>query len=501
MKILSASQLREADDYTIKHEPVKSIALMERAATACSEWIRAKFKVETPFLVICGGGNNGGDGMAIARQLIQLGYDVRVRFLKFKVLSPDCATNLKRLKENKKTDIAELKNISEFPILRRNEVIIDAIFGTGISRMPEGISAQCIGRINEEGARIISIDLPSGFLPDETNQGSALIIQADETLTFQRPKLGMMFPENYKFLGKWHVLDIGLHPGYLSHVASKNLFVLESSVRNILKPRTVFSHKGMYGHALLISGSEGKMGAAVLAAHACVRSGSGLLSMMIPGCGNTIMQTSVPEAMLVKSGGEKYVSGNADWKKYTAIGIGPGMDTGSQQAETLQHLLRNYKGPLVLDADALNILGMNKAWLSLLPANSILTPHRKEFERLAGKTSNDFERNKMQKEFAATYKCIVVLKGAYTCTALPDGTCHFNSTGNPGMAKGGSGDALTGILLGLLAQGYQPADAAKLAVYLHGLAADIAVKYKTVYSLTPSDIIRYLPLAFRKIIS
>jgi len=517
MKILSAEQIREVDAYTIKNEPIKSTDLMERAATQCFKWLTKHFKKDVNFKIFCGLGNNGGDGLVIARLLAEKGYKVEVFIVRYsKNCSEDFSINEKRLLSVKNItvhNLTESQNISTSSINhsapsksrsasggQQSIVIIDAIFGSGLSRPIEGFVADVVYHINKSGVEVIAIDIPSGlFSEDNTNNIYKNIVKAKHTLSFEVPKLAFMFPENAGYVGEWHVLPIGLHKGFISEQPSSNFMITEETAKSILKPRTKFSHKGNYGHALLVAGSYGMMGAAVLASKACLRAGSGLLTTHIPKCGYEILQAAVPEAMADVDSSEKCISGNielsstrggsASGGKYNAIGLGPGIGRDKKTHKTVKFLIQNTTVPLVIDADAINIIAENKTWIPFVPQNSIYTPHPKEFERLAGKASNGYERNRKQIEFAKKYKVYVALKGAHTAITCPDGYCYFNSTGNPGMATGGSGDVLTGIILGLLAQGYSSKESVMLGVYLHGSAGD---QYAFDYShekLIASDII------------
>jgi len=355
-----------------------------------------------------------------------------------------------------------------------------------------------VEHINHSDAVTISIDVPSGLFCDSTTAAvqNPVVIHADYTLTFAPPKLAFFFPENDKFIGKWHLLDIGIMKDYIDNADTSNFFIEKDDCLKILKRRHKFSHKGNYGHALLISGSSGKMGAAVLSARACLRSGPGLVTVHVPGSGNTILQSAVPEAMLHLDPNDSIISGLTDLSPYSSIAVGPGIGTLDQTQIALKLLIQNSAIPLIFDADAINILGENKTWLSFVPKESVFTPHPKEFERLAGKSLNDFERNRKQREFSMKYGVYVVLKGAHTAISTPGGQCFFNSTGNPGMATGGSGDVLTGIIAGIKAQGYSSLSSCLLGVYIHGLAGDLAAEKLGYESLTASDIIDHLGISF-----
>jgi len=499
MKILTAGQIREADKYTIEHEPIASIDLMERAAGACTSWVTEHFPKETGVAVICGMGNNGGDGLAIARQLYDKGYSVEVFIVSlFSRASEDFLANKKRLESIQVKEIAKADALN-FPADSRM-VIIDAILGSGLSKPMDGELAEVIQKINSLHGSVISIDMPSGLaMEDNTGFDRKNIIKASVTLTFETPKLSFLFADNAENVGEFYVLDIGIDKKFLAGQKSSVNWVMPDMASSFLRPRARFSHKGTYGHALLVAGSYGKMGAAILGAKSCLRSGAGVLTTHIPKCGYQIMQTSVPEAMVSADVEEQVFSGIRDISKFNAIGIGPGIGISEKTAKGLKLLIQQASIHMVFDADALNILSENKTWLSFLSRGSILTPHPGEFARLAGKSSGGWEAYNMQREFAIKYGVIVVLKGAYTSIAMPGGEVYFNSTGNPGMATAGSGDTLTGIILGLLAQGYSPQQAAILGVYIHGLAGDIAAGEWGENALIAEDITNCLGRAFQQI--
>ncbi len=504
MKILNADQLREADAYTIAHEPIASVDLMERAALHANDAIveyAREWHTEPRkplFRICCGPGNNGGDGLAIARHLHRAGFSVSVWLLREENLSPDCAINLQRLREYEVPVLGY--ETSDWQECVADEILVDALFGTGLNRPLEGTALDFIQQINAAKNPVISIDMPSG-LRTEDNSGntSAGIIRASVTLTFQTPKLSFFFPENHFYTGHWQVLDIGLHREFLDRTDTPYLYVSSSFAAAQLQPRSPFSHKGTYGHALLLAGSKGKAGAAVLATRACLRSGAGLVTAAVPDCAYAILQTTAPEAMALTGLGEDLLETLPPVENYEAIGIGPGIGTELETGRLLKLLIQQTHSPLVLDADALNLLAENKTWLSFLPEGSILTPHPGEFARLFGKTSDGYEQLELLRESAFRYRCYIVLKGAYTRIATPDRKVYFNSTGNPGMATGGSGDVLTGLITGLRAQGYGAETAAVLGVYLHGLAGDLAASEKGMESLIASDIIEYTGAAFRKL--
>lgn len=501
MKILNAEQIRQADAYTIKNEPVSSINLMERAATKCYDWISSKIDKSKKIFVFCGLGNNGGDGLVIARLLCKSGYKVSVYILKHSdKCAEDFRKNRERLRKIKNISITEISDAAKFPEIKNEDVIIDAIFGSGLSKPVEGFPADIIHAINKTKAFVISIDLPSGLYSESNSKNiHKNIARASVTLTFQVPKLAFLFPENYEFTGEWIVLDIGLDKDFIQGIDSKYYFVEAVDIKNLIRPRGKFSHKGNFGHALLLSGSHGKIGAAVLGAKACLRSGAGLFTAHVPKCGYEIMQTAVPEAMCSVDDEKDFLSSLPDISKYNAIAIGPGTGQKEETQKMMKLLIQSTSAPIIFDADAINIFAENKTWLSFLPKGSILTPHPGEFARLAGKTSDSMQRMELQKEFSVKYGIYIIYKGAFTTISAPDGRFFFNSSGNPGMATAGSGDVLTGILLGLKSCGYSSLETCLAGTFIHGLAGDIASMVKGETSMMAGDIIENISEAFRNI--
>jgi hydroxyethylthiazole kinase-like uncharacterized protein yjeF len=501
LPIFSAEQIKLIDAYTIQSEPIASIDLMERAASKCSQWIMNHYEVETVFKVCCGLGNNGGDGLAIARQLLEHGYKVEVFIINYSdKCSEDFFINKKRLDDLFPRFLMEVNDVKHLPHFQKSDVIIDALFGIGLSKPLTGLAAECVNVMNESEAAIIAIDVPSGLFVDKHSNKNSPIIKAQYTLTFQNPKLGFMFAENNIYVGNGHVLDIDLKWTEELQNSCQSFYVTEDVIKQLIKPRKKFSHKGTFGHSLLVVGSYGKMGAAIMSAYALLRSGAGLLTVCVPQCGYEIMQTSVPEAMALVNGNEFIQFNELDISSYSAIGIGPGIGTESDTQHSVKTILQTCKKPLVIDADALNAISLNKEWLSLIPSNSILTPHPKEFERLTKSVTNDFERHQLQIEFSKQYNVYVVLKGAHTCITTPQGESYFNSTGNSGLAKGGSGDVLTGLITGLLAQGYSSFEASLIGVYVHGMAGDITKKEKGEVAMIPTDVIENIPFAFKHLL-
>ncbi len=501
MKILKSSQIREVDEFTIKNEPIISVDLMERAARTISNWIAEKISKEKGVKIFVGPGNNGGDGLAIARQLIDDKYKVEVFILNISGnLSKDCQINLDRLKAQMQNCIHEINKKSDFPEINKNDIIIDGLFGSGLTRPLDGLIKNLVQHLNNSDAEIIAIDIPSGLFGENNLQNDLeAIIKAKYTLTFQLPNLSFFLPENEIFVGIWKILPIGLNNDFINSLDSDFYMVDSDYIKSKILKRTKFSHKGNYGHVLMIAGSYGKMGAAILASKACLRTGSGLVTVHVPRIGYEIMQTAIPEAMISIDQSDIIFTNIPDAESYTSVGVGPGIGTKQNTKKALANLIAEVSTPIVFDADALNIISEQNELLKNIPENSILTPHPKEFVRLAGEVSNDYEKIHTQINFSVTYKVIVVLKGANTSITCPDGACYFNSTGNPGMATAGSGDVLTGIILSLLGQGYKPKDAAITGVYLHGLAGDIASEKIGQEALIASDIIENLGYAYLRI--
>ncbi len=500
MKLFTTEQIRAWDQYTIQHEPIASVDLMERAGLKITTEILHLYPLQEQFAVFCGPGNNGGDGLVIARLLHERNKHVEVWLVNLNnKLSPDATINLQRLPSSILIhSFSEKQTITLSP----DTCIIDAIFGSGIREEPQGIFADCIQQLNKLPNLKIAIDIPSGLSGEDNNhlKNNPAVIQANHTVAIQQPRLSFFMAENEHYIGNWTVVDIGLHYTYYQQTTTPYELCDERLISGIHKARHRFSHKGTYGHALIAAGSLGKTGAAVLSARACLRSGVGLLSVYIPKHSNPILQTAVPEAMTLLSEHEELLDGRIrNTEKYAAIGIGPGIGLHTDTASVLKQLIHEYHYPMVFDADALNILSEHKTWLEFLPQGSVLTPHPGEFDRLFGKHIQAYDRLLTQIAMSKRYGLYIVLKGAYTSVSTPGGNVYFNPTGNPGMATGGSGDVLTGILIGLLAQGYTPLEACLLGVYVHGLAGDLALHDQSPESLIASDIIDQLGLAFQKI--
>jgi NAD(P)H-hydrate epimerase len=495
VKILSVEQLQFLDQYTIEHEPISSLDLMERAASTCVDWILDHFGNAEAYVIICGPGNNGGDGLAIGRLLkladrqIQIYADHRVQ------TASDYSANYKRLDD---------LGISAIPLERfeagqveEGALVIDAMFGYGLNRPLSGHWENLAESISALPNIVIAIDMPSGVYAQQPVEGAAVC--ADFTLTFQAPKLAFFVPENQDYLGEWIVLDIGLDADTLDSIRTDKQFVHPEDIAPLLPPRSKFAHKGNFGHGLLVVGSYGKMGAAILSSRAALRSGIGLLTVHVPRMADSIMQIAVPEAMVSSDRHDFNFTGIHSLDPYSAIGIGCGLGEYEGIDKGISGLFKKANVPLIIDADGLNAMSRHPELMDKLPAHSILTPHMKEFARLFGPSGNHYQRLDKLQHVAKKYQVVVVLKGAHTAIAMPDGGVVFNSTGNPGMATAGSGDILTGMIAGLLAQGLRSEDAAIAGVFLHGLAGDLAVKETGSESLLASDMIDHIGAAFKSV--
>ena len=503
MKIFTAAQIHELDNYTITHEPIKSIDLMERAAKTITRAIMDEWTDRTPMVIFAGPGNNGGDSLAVARLLAEENYKVSVYLFNIhNKLSDDCAANKQRLIDSKRVGhFTEVTLNFDPPELTEDMVVIDGLFGSGLNKPLIGGFASLVKYINQCPAKVVSIDIPSGLMcEDNTYNIHSNIIRADLTLTLQQKKLSMMMADCQKYIGRLRVLDIRLSKEYIDKTEANCRILEEQDVRRLLMPRDDFAHKGAMGNALIIAGSYGMAGAAVLATRACLRSGVGKVTVHTPRRNYLVMQTAVPEAVMQMDHEETYFSESVDSTDFDALGIGPGLGLVENTAIALIGQIRRTSCPIVADADALNILANHQAWMQQLPSGIIMTPHPKEFDRMAGSTSNnDYERLIRAQQMAEHIKGDIILKGHHSALCMPDGHIVFNATGNSGMATAGSGDVLTGILTALLARGYDKGTACQLGMYLHGLAGDLAAKEVGKESLVASDIIQFLPKAFLKL--
>ena len=499
MKLFSAAQIRHCDEQTIRERNIPSHELMENAAKACLRWLSEQFSRRQSFVVVCGMGNNGGDGLALARLLIQEGYPASALVLRYaEQFSPDASLNLKRLHQLSPDSIAILNESDDFLGISEDVIIVDAIFGTGINRPIQGWVGDFITMINGLPNRKIAIDMPSGLPADTLPAADGIVFKVEDTLSFQFLKRSLLHAEGAAFSGSVHILDIGLSAHFIAVTPSIYQVIDERMLRSIYRSRPVAGHKGTFGNAVLAGGSYGMIGAIALAVRAALRVGTGKVYVQAPACGYPILQTLCCEAMFQKAG-DDFIE-KIQLPENGVLGIGPGMGQAALTKRALVQLLRQSKQPLILDADALNIIAANaEELMDQIPAGSVLTPHPGEFQRLFGSSVNSMEMVEKARNMAMKLNVIIVLKGHHTTILPPDGSCFYNVTGNSGLAKGGSGDVLTGMVTGLMAQGYSVGDAAVMGVWLHGTAADFAARDKSMEAMTANDVIDYLGMAFKKV--
>lgn len=497
MKIFQVKHLAQADQITIKNEGITSAALMERASTAVFNEIHKRLKHEQiPIKIFCGIGNNGGDGLVVGRLLLEEGYNVIIYIVNFtKERTPDFLLNYNRIKDMGEPWPTLLRSEEDFPAIASTDFVIDAIFGIGLNRPAEGWVATLINHINKSNAFILSIDMPSGLFSTKIPSAEDAVIKASYTLTFQSPKLVFYLPQTAEYAGDVQVLDIGLDREYLNSVSPEAYLIDKEEALKLYIPRKVFSHKGDYGHSLIIGGSYGKIGSVSLTASACLRTGAGLVSIYAPECGYQILQTVLPEAMVLTDAGEKELSNIEFDLEPDVICFGMGAGTSPKTLETFEKFLDAVNEPVVIDADGLNMLAKNKNLLNLLPVKSVLTPHPKELERLIGKWKNDFDKINKAKKFSKKYDLILVMKDAHTIVIHQD-KMFINNTGNPGMATAGAGDVLAGVITGLISQQYPPLNAAVLGTYIHGKAGDFAASKLSYQAMIAGDITQNIGNAF-----
>ncbi|TYP75198.1 NAD(P)H-hydrate dehydratase [Aquimarina intermedia] len=497
MKILSAEQLQKADQATLRSQNISSLELMERAATQIFNSIHAKLKgADVLFHIFCGIGNNGGDGLVLSRLLPEHGYKVKTYIVNFTdKRSDDFLKNYDRLIALNTTWPTQLKSETDFPQLSEKDIVVDAIFGIGLNRPLVGWVVKLIQHINASNAFVLSIDIPSGLYADRAPDTSDGVIKASTTFTFQTPKLAFFLPETAVYSRDFEVLDIGQDQLFMNESKGVAELISKNMIRSMYQPREKFAHKGTYGHCLLIGGSYGKIGSMIIATEAAMRVGAGLATSYIPECGYTALQTAVPTAMVVTDDNDNYIKAIDYDVEPNAIGIGMGMGTNKNTILAFENFLKKIEIPVVLDADALNSIAQHGDLAKHIPSGSILTPHPKELERLVGSWKDDFEKIKKAKEYSKRYQCILVIKGAYTLI-VNDDTLYINTTGNPGMATGGTGDALTGMITGLIAQGYNSLQATLVGVYLHGLSGDLAIQTTGYQGLLATDVVQYIGKSF-----
>jgi len=489
-KLFTAQQIKEIDRQTMLRQNISSEALMERAVTNLFFHLVNKVNKKYPTYIFCGKGNNGGDALVLARLLHEINLPVKCFSVEFTPKSsPDYTVNYRRLQELG-VEIVPVKTREDLPDIPEKALIIDGIFGTGLSRPATGIAQAAIDHVNQSGSEIISIDVPSGLYVDKSNEKQDSMVQADKVLTFQFPKISFFYPENASYVKDFEVVDIGLEQSVIDAMPARH-FLLTDKVLQMIKKRDKFSYKNTFGHAFIVGGSYGMTGAPVLSSQAAMRIGAGLVTNLLPRCGYTISQTAVPEVMTLTARKKKYIDEIQAPEKISATGIGMGLGQHPETQKALKKFLKSYHKPLLLDADALNILAQHKDWWKHIPENSILTPHEGEFKRLVGGWKNDTEKWIKLKQFALDISAVIVLKGAYTL--ISDGEFFYiNPVANPALATAGSGDVLSGMITGLLAQGYQPLEAALLGVYMHSQTAEKYTAHHPDYTMMARDIIEML---------
>lgn len=499
MKILTATQFKEVDAFTIENGHIDSIDLMERAACAFTEEILRRWNPTTVVKVFAGPGNNGGDALAIARMLADKGMTVHAwLFNTSGSLTDECQTNKQRLEVMPNVAFHEITSQFQPPVLTADDLIIDGLFGIGLSRPLSGGFAAVVQYINAAASKVVAIDIPSGMMA-ENNAYNLMtnIIKADYTFSFHRPKLAFFFADMTDYVGEWKVLDIGEKDDVKLTGPTPYHLTTRDDVAAMIKRRPKFAHKGTMGHAALVAGQYGMAGAAILSTLACLRTGVGKITLHTPYKNNTILQMKVPEAVLHFDMDGEIFTTTFDATEFDALGIGPGIGTNPETAQAFIEQIRRTKSPIVMDADALNIVGSHRGWINQLPKNSILTPHKKELFGLVSTTRDCYEELEKTRELAMQQQIYIIIKGAYSVVVTPEGDCFFNTSGNPGMATAGSGDVLTGIILALLAMGYPQEQAARLGVYLHGLAGDCAASRRGEESMIASDIIEAIGEAYK----
>ncbi|KAB1071392.1 NAD(P)H-hydrate dehydratase [Tamlana haliotis] len=497
MKIFSKDQIYLGDKLTSGRQKISSVELMERAGLQIFNWMHMRMQgAPVPIHIFCGIGNNGGDGLVLARHLILHGYHVKTYIVDYNnKRSGDFLAHYERLKGVTKEWPEPIHDAEDFPEIDAKDIIVDAIFGIGLNRPVTQWVKALFMHFRKSQAFTLSIDVPSGLFTDKPVENENDVVWAGFTLSFASPKLVFFLPDTAKFTEQWEVLDIGLDQEFLQTTETGAELITKVEVLPNFIPREKFAHKGDFGYALIIGGSYGKIGAVTLAARAALGSGAGLVTAYIPKCGYTVLQTAFPEAMVITDSHEEKITDiNFDIKP-NVIGVGVGLGTDEATIAAFETFLKTNKTPLVIDADGLNILSKKKNLLKYLPENSILTPHPKELERLIGTWENDFEKLDKVKAFTKKHQVILIIKGAYSVTVFND-KLYINTTGNPGLATAGSGDVLTGVITGLLAQGYHPSVAAIFGVYLHGTSADIAANQFGFQSLRASHVIEFLGDAF-----
>ena len=497
MKIFSSEQLYQADKATTESQNITSEELMERAGIQVFNWLHERLQgAQVPIHIFCGIGDNGGDGLVVGRKLIENGYNVIVYVVNCRdKRSQNFLHNYDKIKNVTKNWPILMKGEEDFPEINSEDIIVDGIFGIGLNRCPKGWVKKLIQYLNKSKAFKLAIDIPSGLYSNTPLEDFDAVLIANHTLTFQTPKLSFFLPETAPFVSSFDVLDIGLDRGFLNNTEPVAQLISKAEAQRFYNPRNKFGHKGTFGHTLIVAGSYGKIGAAVLSATAAFRIGAGMVTAFVPKCGYTILQTAIPEAMVITDKEEHFVSDISFDFEPAAIGIGMGIGKNEATVAALKNILENAKTPMVIDADALNILSENKEFLKLLPKNAILTPHPGELKRLVGEWKNDYDKLEKVKKFSKKHEVVAIIKGAYSVTVYGE-KIYINTSGNPGMATAGSGDALSGVITGLLSQGYDPLLASVFGVYMHGKAGDIAASQTGYEAMMAGDIIDNLSEAY-----
>jgi ADP-dependent NAD(P)H-hydrate dehydratase / NAD(P)H-hydrate epimerase len=496
LPLLTSSQIREADAYTIANEPISSVNLMERAAKAFVGWFVNHFPDKKQAISIyCGTGNNGGDGLAIARILHGHHYKtVNIKITRFSdKASDDFNVNLKKLQST--ISVTEIKPGDNFPD-EDGVIIIDAMLGSGLNKPLHGDYQKLVKHLNTLEKTVVAVDIPTGFFAEGDINLDSTVLKAQLVITFQQPKINFLLPESGPFMECWQAVNIGIDERFVQSLNSPYQFVEEKDIRRLIKPRHKFSNKGTYGHALIVAGQAKTMGAALLCSSACAHAGAGLTTACVPESGLTALNSYLPEIMAVVRQGNDLPE--IEWDKFSTMGIGPGLGNDEGSLALLTDIFTNYKKPVVIDADALNILAEHKQLWAIIPEGSILTPHMKEFDRLFGDSKTWWQRLQIAIQKAKEHKICIILKNDYTITATPDGKAYFNSTSNAAMASGGMGDVLTGVITALLAQKYSPVDACIIGTYIHGKAGDELALPNRMHVVLPGKLISQLPITMAK---
>lgn len=497
MKIFTTAQLYQADKNTLEKQKITSEELMERAGTQIFNWLHVRMQGSpVPIHIFCGIGDNGGDGLVAGRVLLKHGYNVTVYVVNCSdKRSQNFLHNYDKIKNVTKKWPILMDGEEDFPKINPEDIIVDAIFGIGLNRCPSGWVKKLIQHLNTCKAFKLAVDIPSGLYANEPMEDTDAVLKANHTLTFQTPKLSFFLPETAPYVSNFNVLDIGLDIASLEDIEPLAQLISKPEAQRFYKPREKFGHKGTYGHALIVAGSYGKMGSAVLSTTATFKIGAGLVTAFVPKCGYGILQTIVPEAMVATDAEEEFISEVAIDFEPAAIGIGMGIGKNKRTVAVLKKIFQIKETPFVIDADALNIISENKALLKLLPKNSVLTPHPGELKRLIGEWKNDYDKLEKAKKFSKKHQVVLIIKGAYSITVY-SGKLYINTTGNPGMGTAGSGDVLSGVITGLLAQGYDALLASVFGVYMHGQAGDIAAELLGYEAIMAGDIIDNISEAY-----